>query len=276
MNNLHTSVKPNNEPLSLLENRIAIIPARYASTRFPAKALALLQGKPIIQHVYERVVASGLFAQVVVATDHPAIVTAVIAFNGLALTTSDKHQSGSDRIAEAISSFPAAQIVLNVQGDEPFIDTASLRDLLAAFNNPQVQMASLMTPVSDPGMLDNPNIVKVVTDARLQALYFSRSAIPFCRDKDIPVDYFRHIGVYAYRRETLLHYVSLAPGKLEQIEKLEQLRALENEIPIQMVLTEYQGVGIDTPEDLQAAEAGSAMQELLCAADNNPQAKEVL
>lgn len=233
---------------------IAIIPARYASTRFPAKALALLQGLPIIQHVWQRVSASGLFSQVIVATDHPAIMQAVAAFGGTAVLTREDHQSGSDRIAEAANSFPEADLILNVQGDEPFIDTASLRDLIAVFAEKQVQMASLMTLITEPAMLDNPNIVKVVTDSSLNALYFSRSAIPFCRDKDVEVSFFRHIGVYAYRRETLYKFISLPEARLEQIEKLEQLRALENGIPIRMVSTSYQGVGIDTPEDLMRAE----------------------
>ncbi|PKN72662.1 MAG: 3-deoxy-manno-octulosonate cytidylyltransferase [Candidatus Cloacimonetes bacterium HGW-Cloacimonetes-3] len=229
---------------------IAIIPARYASTRFPAKALALLAGKPIVQHVYERVTASGLFSRVLIATDHQAIIDAVLAFGGQAVMTSAHHQSGSDRIAEAAQAYPEAQLILNVQGDEPFIDTASLSDLISAFADPQVQMASLMTPILEPDMLNNPNIVKVVTDSLSNALYFSRSAIPCNRDKDITCTYYRHIGVYAYRPKTLFRFVALPPSKLEQTEKLEQLRALEAGIPIRMIVTDYQGIGIDTPEDL--------------------------
>jgi 3-deoxy-manno-octulosonate cytidylyltransferase (CMP-KDO synthetase) len=234
-----------NKPVS-----IAIIPARYASTRFPAKALALLMGKPIIQHVYERVADSGLFNHVLVATDHADICNAVLAFGGKAVMTFEHHQSGSDRIAEAAQAFPEAQLILNVQGDEPLIDTASLKDLLAAFIDPQVQMASLMTPMLEPAMLNNPNIVKVVTDSSFNALYFSRAAIPYNRDKDIACTSFHHIGVYAYRRETLLRFVTLPQSNLEQTEKLEQLRALEAGIPIRMLITDYQGIGIDTPEDL--------------------------
>jgi 3-deoxy-manno-octulosonate cytidylyltransferase (CMP-KDO synthetase) len=236
-------------------NVIAIIPARYASTRFPAKALAMLGGKPIIQHVYERVLASNLFNNIVVATDHAAITDAVQAFGGKAIMTSDKHQSGSDRIAEAAKHFPNARLILNVQGDEPLIDTNSLADLIRVFKQDEtVQMASLMTPISDSAMLSNPNIVKVVTDVNGNALYFSRSCIPFNRDADVGIVYFRHIGVYAYRAETLARFVALPQSPLEKTEKLEQLRALENGISIRMVKTEYQGIGIDTPSDLKQME----------------------
>ncbi|MDD4310459.1 MAG: 3-deoxy-manno-octulosonate cytidylyltransferase [Candidatus Cloacimonetes bacterium] len=236
-------------------NIIAVIPARYASTRFPAKALALLDGKPIIQHVYQRVLDSGLFTRVIVATDHVLIMEAVAAFGGESVITSQQHNSGSDRIAEAIAGFSEADIVFNVQGDEPFIDALALKNLVSAFADSKVQMASLMTPLTDTAMLSNPNIVKVVTDKSGKALYFSRSSIPFFRDNDIIPCYYRHIGVYAYRRETLLQFVSLDQGFLEQAEKLEQLRALENGIPIHMILTDYQGIGIDTPEDLLNAES---------------------
>ncbi|MDD2228374.1 MAG: 3-deoxy-manno-octulosonate cytidylyltransferase [Candidatus Cloacimonetes bacterium] len=236
-------------------NAIAIIPARYASSRFPAKALALLGGKPIIQHVYERVWNSGLFYQVLVATDHKAIYDAVTAFGGKPVMTSEQHQSGSDRIAEAARMFPDASIIVNIQGDEPLIDTVSLASLVAAFADSDAQIASLMTPITDVNMLNNPNIVKVITDILSNALYFSRSPIPYNRDKDISCTYYRHIGVYAYRRETLLRFVALPPSRLELIEKLEQLRALEAGIPIRMIITDYQGIGIDTPEDLAQVES---------------------
>jgi 3-deoxy-manno-octulosonate cytidylyltransferase (CMP-KDO synthetase) len=233
---------------------IAIIPARYASTRFPAKALALLAGEPIISHVYRKVLCCELFSEVVVATDHKDIFNTVIAFGGKAVMTNENHASGSDRIAEAAQKLTPAEVIVNIQGDEPMIDTKSLALLVNQFCDPQVQMASLMTPIIEPEMLSNPNIVKVVTDTKSNALYFSRSAIPFCRDNDVNYTYYRHIGVYAYRRETLLTFVQLAPSKLEQTEKLEQLRALENGIPIRMVKTDYQGIGIDTPEDLAMVE----------------------
>ena len=234
---------------------LAVIPARYASTRFPAKALALLAGKPIIQHVYERVASSGLFSQTIVATDHEAIYSSVESFGGRVLMTSANHQSGSDRIAEAASAIPEAELIFNIQGDEPLIDISSLAALLQMFTDPQVQMASLMTPITDVAMLNNPNIVKVVCNSIHNALYFSRSSIPHNRDNDACITYYRHIGVYAYRRSTLFRFISLPPSSLEQCEKLEQLRAMEAGIPIRMLITDYQGIGIDTPEDLRMVEA---------------------
>lgn len=234
-------------------NAIAVIPARYASTRFPVKALANLAGKPIIQHVYERVTASALFTDVIIATDHQAIMDAVKAFHGKAMMTSDKHPSGSDRIAEVLKHYPETDVIVNVQGDEPLIERQPLADLLQVFNDPFVDMASLMTPITDPEMLKDPNIVKVVTNSQGDAIYFSRSCVPYNRD-DKEHTYYRHIGVYAYRPDVLEEFVSLPQGALEQIEKLEQLRALEHDIPIRMVITDYQGVGIDTPTDLDRVE----------------------
>lgn len=235
-------------------NTVAIIPARYASTRFPGKALALLRGKPIIQHVFERVQASGLFSLVMVATDHDKIVDTVMGFGGNISMTSEDLQSGTDRIAEALQYIHEADLIVNVQGDEPLIETDALAKLIDAFRSERVQMASLMTSITDKSMLHNPNIVKLVVDNDNDALYFSRSPIPFDRDGQSGVNYLRHIGVYAYRREVLWRFVRLPMGKLEQIEKLEQLRALENGIPIRMVYTDYQGIGIDTPEDLARVE----------------------
>lgn len=235
-------------------NVIAMIPARYASTRFPAKALAMLGGKPIIQHVYERVLNSGLFNNVSVATDHDKIVDTVIGFGGNVIMTSEEHQSGTDRIAEALQYLPEAELIVNVQGDEPLIETEVLAKLIQAFKSPVVQMASLMTPISDPNMLINPNVVKVVADNSNNALYFSRSCIPYNRDNIGGMIFYRHIGVYAYSREALWRFVRFPQSTLERIEKLEQLRALENGIPIRMVKTGYQGIGIDTPSDLKQME----------------------
>lgn len=233
---------------------VAIIPARYASTRFPAKALALLHGKPLIHWVWSAVTGTGLFAEVIVATDSVAILQAVEEFGGTAVLTRGDHASGSDRIAEAAALLDA-EIIVNVQGDEPLIDKQSLQALLQAFNDPEVQIASLMTALLDPVQLGDPNTVKVVVDRQSNALYFSRAPIPCNRDGIHPVLYWRHIGVYAYRREALLKFVSLPLGKLEEVEKLEQLRALENGIPIRMIPTEYQGIGVDTPADLERIEA---------------------
>ncbi len=235
-------------------NTVAIIPARYGSTRFPGKALALLKGKPIIQHVFERVQASGLFSLVMVATDHDLIAETVLRFGGNISMTPEDLPSGTDRIAEALKYIPEADLIVNVQGDEPLIETLALAELIKVFRSESVQMASLMTFITEASMLQNPNIVKLVVDNEDNALYFSRSAIPFNRDGQAGTNYLRHIGVYAYRREVLWRFVRLPQGKLEQIEKLEQLRALENGIPIRMVYTDYQGIGIDTPEDLETVE----------------------
>lgn len=231
----------------------AIIPARLGSTRFPEKPLAMLGGKCLITRVWEAVVATELFDEVIVATDSKRILDVVLAAGGKAQMTSSEHPSGSDRVAEVASGLEA-DIIVNVQGDEPFITEEVLKPLLDSFLDDAVQMASLMTPILDAEQLDDPGIVKVVTDAAGKALYFSRSLIPFDRDGGSGYNYMRHIGVYAWRRETLLSFVSLGMGKLERVEKLEQLRALENGIAIRMVETDYQGIGIDTPEDLEKAE----------------------
>ncbi|GAB1365375.1 3-deoxy-manno-octulosonate cytidylyltransferase [Candidatus Cloacimonadaceae bacterium] len=235
-------------------NIVAVIPARYASTRFPGKALAMLQGKPLIQHVFERVKASELFDMVVVATDHDQIVETVMGFGGNIVMTPSDLPSGTDRVADALQYLPQADLIVNVQGDEPLVDTSALARLIDAFQSDRVQMASLMTLITDPAMLNNPNIVKLVVDSDDDALYFSRSPIPFNRDGQPGVKYLRHIGIYAYRREVLWRFVRLPQANLEQIEKLEQLRALENGIPIRMVYTDYQGIGVDTPEDLALME----------------------
>lgn len=229
---------------------LAVIPARYDSSRFPGKPLALLQGKFLIQQVYERVKASCLFEEVIVATDSAKIFAAVKEFNGTVEMTSTGHKSGTDRVAEVCRKRDF-DIVINVQGDEPFINNQALKQLLDCFQDPSVKVASLMHPLSEE--LENPNIVKVVTDTDNYALYFSRSVIPYNRENRA-YKYYHHIGVYAFRREALLDYVSLPSGKLEKIEKLEQLRLLEYGRKIKMVETDYQGFGIDTKADLIKAE----------------------
>lgn len=234
-------------------NCLAVIPARYASTRFLGKPLAMLKGKPVIQYVYERVIGSGLFQEVIVATDDERIAEAVKIFGGKCQMTSPKHNSGSDRIAEVIQDIDC-DIVFNVQGDEPMIESEPLAKLKTVFEDSEVRVASPMTPFYDAQVLHDINIVKVVSDNNMNALYFSRSPIPFNRDNTPEIKFFRHIGVYAYRKQTLLDFIKLPLGKLEQIEKLEQLRFLENGIPIRMVISSYQGIGIDTPEDLNRAE----------------------
>jgi len=230
---------------------VAVIPARWQSSRFPGKPLALLNNKPIIQHVYENVLNSGIFEQVIVATDSQNIFDAVHAFGGSAQMTSSDHHSGTDRVAEVCQNIDF-DIVVNVQGDEPFISAEPLKLLTDAFHDPQVKVASLMHLIF--GKIDDHNRVKVVCDNQENALYFSRSVIPCNRDFNPEAHYYGHVGVYAFRKESLFKFIELPPAKLENIEKLEQLRLLENGIKIKMIETNYSGIGIDTPEDLAQAE----------------------
>lgn len=240
---------------------IAIIPARYASTRFPGKPLALLEGKPIIQHVYERV-AEG-FDRLAVATDDERIKTVVESFGGTAVMTSSQHRSGTDRCFEAFEKLGRpADIVVNVQGDEPFIALSQLKAVKACFDDPETGIATLVKPFSaDTSFTDlaNPNSPKVVIGNGGYALYFSRSVIPFLRG--IPQEewaarhtFFRHIGLYAYRADVLERITRLSPGRLETAESLEQLRWLEAGIKIKTAETEIETIGIDTLEDLRRAE----------------------
>lgn len=229
---------------------IAIIPARFDSTRFPGKPLAKLGNKYIIQHVYEQAQKSGLFADVIVGTDDQRIFEAVDGFNGKVTLTSKKHKSGTDRVAEVCDKMPCcsdADVVVNVQGDEPFITEKPLRKLIEAFNDPEVMVASLMHMISAD--IENQNVVKVVCDENHYALNFSRS--PIISDQ---LPNFKHIGVYAFRRKTLFEFVKLPESKLEKLNKLEQLRLLENGYKIKMVITSYKGIGIDTPQNLEKAE----------------------
>jgi len=233
---------------------IAVIPARYAATRFPAKLMQLLGDKTVIRHTYDNTVATGLFNQVLVATDSEIIFHEIVSHGGNAVMSLREHESGSDRIAEAIAGLQV-DVVVNVQGDEPFIQKKPLADLLAAFSDDTVQVASLMQKIDSADQIDNPNMVKVVTDLKGFSLLFSRSPIPFHRNTDAAATYFRHIGVYAFRKASLLAFTQWPMGILENIEKLEQLRYLENGIPIKMIETSFTGIGIDTPEDLEKAKA---------------------
>jgi len=236
--------------------KMAMIPARYASTRFPYKLMQRLGNKSVIRHTYDNVLATQLFDEVYVVTDHEIIYNEIIQNDGRALMSRKDHESGSDRIAEAIRDMDV-DVVLNVQGDEPFISKKALNDLLQVFEGnigKDVQVASLMKKLSDPVLIQDPNYVKVVTGLNGNALFFSRSPIPYHRDKDVLIDYFEHIGVYAFRKAALLNFTTWPPGLLEQAEKLEQLRYLENGISIKMVLTNESSVKIDVPEDLEIAE----------------------
>lgn len=230
-----------------------IIPARYASTRFPGKPLALLAGNPMIRHVYEKAAAS-CADRVVVATDDRRIADAVSAFGGEAVMTAESHPSGTDRIAEALRKIGGAyDVIVNVQGDEPLIPTSVIDELIAVMkSHPETPMATVAVPGSRETMTENN--VKVVFGADRRALYFSRSMIPFLRRGGVECGVWLHWGIYAYRREALERFVALPPGKLENAEKLEQLRALENGISIHVLTSELQSIGVDTPEDLAAAE----------------------
>jgi len=232
-------------------NRYAVIPARYASSRFPGKPLALLDGNPILRHVYERVSASNLFDEVIIATDDLRISAMAQDFGATVVLTDSALPSGTDRIAAVAEVLEADSIILNVQGDEPLISTEALRDLLKAFDSADIKMASLMTPITQQSELQDPNTVKVVCDVKGNAMYFSRSPIPYDRDQTGLGKHYRHIGVYGFRHGTLMDFVKLPQGQYEELEKLEQLRALENGISIRMVETDYQGRGIDTPADLE-------------------------
>lgn len=230
----------------------AIIPARYAASRFPGKLMALLDSKPVIVQTYLATVATNLFDEVIVATDHEDIASEILKVGGKVFKSQRQHESGSDRIAEAAANMDM-QIVVNIQGDEPFVQREPLLKLLEAFKDDHVQVATLVQPLTDLCQQNDPNFVKVVADKWLNALYFSRSLIPFVRDKNISAPIYEHVGVYGYTKSALLKMVSWPPSPLELVEKLEQLRLLENGIAIKLVNTGYVGIEIDTPEDLAKA-----------------------
>ncbi|MBP5360697.1 MAG: 3-deoxy-manno-octulosonate cytidylyltransferase [Bacteroidaceae bacterium] len=240
----------------------AIIPARYASTRFPGKPLAMLGGKPIIQRVYERV--SSCVAETYVATDDERIYNTVEKFGGKAIMTRTDHKSGTDRCWEAVSKLGAERfdVIINVQGDEPFIHTQQIEALRDCFNAPATQIATLVKPFGHDAPIEaveNPNSPKVVVSPDGRALYFSRSIIPYLRNRDKAEwmkhhTYYKHIGIYAYRTTVLKEITMLQPSPLELAESLEQLRWLENGYQIQVGITDIETIGIDTPEDLARAE----------------------
>jgi 3-deoxy-manno-octulosonate cytidylyltransferase (CMP-KDO synthetase) len=237
-------------------NCIAMIPARYASTRFPAKLMQRLGNKTVIRHTYDNTIRTGLFDQVIVVTDSQIIFDEIKSNGGEVVMSRRSHESGSDRIAEAVE-FLDTDIVVNVQGDEPFVQKAPLEKLLDIFKmdkSGQVQVASLMQAMKDKRNIEDPNFVKVAVDLHMNALYFSRSVIPYPRDQSLAINYYEHIGVYAFRKNALMNFTRWPVTPLEAAEKIECLRYLEHGISLKMVLTEYMGVEIDTPEDLQLAE----------------------
>ncbi len=244
-------------------NITAVIPARYASVRFPGKALASIDGKPMIQHVYERASQASLVDSVIVATDDERIQQAVAAFGGTCRMTRIDHETGTDRLAEVAGSL-TAEIIVNVQGDEPLIAPEMIDQAIRPFlDDPSLRMGTLKSRIRCLHDFLSPNVVKVVTDSQGNALYFSRSPLPFFRDKwqDLKDESFasgkllcyKHVGLYVYRRDFLVEFAAMAPTFLEASEKLEQLRALENGVRIRVVETEFESIGVDTPDDLSKA-----------------------
>ena len=229
---------------------IGVIPARYGSTRLPAKALVMIHGKPMIQHVYEKCMKAKLLSEVLVATDDKRIYEAVINFGGNAVMTSKKHKSGTDRIGEAVKKIKC-DIVVNIQGDEPMIDPRNIdKAIEPLIKDKTINVSTLCIKISGKKEISNPNVVKVVYDSKGNALYFSRSVIPYNRD-NINAEYFKHIGLYVYRKDYLLKLIKMKPSKLEMTEKLEQLRILESGEKIKVVETKTDSHSVDTASDLK-------------------------
>lgn len=236
---------------------VAMIPARYAATRFPAKLMQVLGNKTVIRHTHDNTFATGLFDEVFVVTDSEIIYDEIINHGGKAVMSKSQHESGSDRIAEAAKVMDV-DIIVNVQGDEPFVKKEPLERLLKVFEDDvdgHIQVASLMQVLTDEKLIADPNYVKVAVDKNMNSLMFSRSVIPYHRDKNITPTYYEHIGVYAFRKAALLTFTNWNITALEAAEKIECLRYLENGVPLKMVVTDYMGVEIDTPEDLEKAAA---------------------
>jgi 3-deoxy-manno-octulosonate cytidylyltransferase (CMP-KDO synthetase) len=234
---------------------IAMIPARYAASRFPAKLMQRLGDKTVIRHTYDNTRATGLFDEVVVVTDSDIIYHEITGHGGKAKMSVRTHESGSDRIAEAAADMNV-DIVVNVQGDEPFVRKEPLEKLLGVFKGDDgagIQVASLVQVLKEQRFIDDPNYVKVALDKKNNALFFSRSVIPYLRDPSVAPVYYEHIGVYAFRKQALLQFTNWRVTPLEAVEKIECLRYLENGVPMRMVITNYMGIEIDTPEDLERA-----------------------
>ncbi|MFZ0410966.1 MAG: 3-deoxy-manno-octulosonate cytidylyltransferase [Candidatus Acidiferrales bacterium] len=236
---------------------LAVIPARHASVRFPGKPLALIAGRPMIQHVVDQVRKAQLVSRAVVATDDNRIAEAVSAFGAEAILTRSDHRTGTDRIAE-VAAHLTAEIYLNIQGDEPLVDPGTIDAMAGAMlEDPEIAIATPCTPIHHASDIMDPNICKVVLDFDSNALYFSRAPIPWVRDSAAPVAarHFKHIGLYAFRRDALLEYPTLPPGELERLEQLEQLRWLENGFRIRAIETAYDAVSVDVPSDVARVEA---------------------
>jgi 3-deoxy-manno-octulosonate cytidylyltransferase (CMP-KDO synthetase) len=232
--------------------KVAMIPARYAATRFPAKLMQQLGNKTVIRHTYDATVATGIFDKVYVVTDSDIIYKEITENGGNAIMSKKSHESGSDRIAEAVTDMDV-DVVVNVQGDEPFIKKEPLEKLVKLFDDSSVQVGSLMRTIISDEELQRNSSVKVVVNKNNDALYFSRSVIPFAASQPLDHPYYLHVGVYGFRKDTLLAFTKWPAARLEVAEKLEQLRYLENGISIRMALVDFKSVAIDTPEDLQKA-----------------------
>jgi 3-deoxy-manno-octulosonate cytidylyltransferase (CMP-KDO synthetase) len=230
---------------------LGVIPARFASSRFPGKVLAQISSKSMLQHVYERASLARYLTATIIATDDERVYAAARSFGARVVMTRADHVSGTDRVAEAASA-ENAELVVNIQGDEPLIDPAAIdAAILPLAHDPEIVMGTLKRAIEDPREITDANVVKVVTDRNGDAIYFSRCPIPCQRDRATPGTHFKHIGLYVYRRDFLLGYSALPVGPLEQAERLEQLRALENGYRIRVVETECESLGVDTPEDLE-------------------------
>jgi 3-deoxy-manno-octulosonate cytidylyltransferase (CMP-KDO synthetase) len=230
---------------------LGVIPARFSSTRFPGKVLAPISSKPMLQHVYERASQSRYLSSTIIATDDERVYEAARSFGARVRMTRSDHLSGTDRVAE-VAAAETAEIIVNIQGDEPLIDPAAIdAAILPLVHFPEVQMATLKKRIEDSREVSDPNVVKVITDHSGDAIYFSRCPIPYARDGARATPYFKHIGLYVYQRDFLLGYPALPVGPLETAERLEQLRALENGYRIRVTETEYESLGVDTPADLE-------------------------
>jgi 3-deoxy-manno-octulosonate cytidylyltransferase (CMP-KDO synthetase) len=231
---------------------VALIPARYDATRFPGKLMKLLGKKTVIRQTYDSTLETGLFDEVIVVTDSTIIFDEIVSHTGKAVMSKHNHESGTDRIAEAAAEINAG-IIVNIQGDTPFVKKDAIEKLLRQFDDPSVQVASLMRALTDEKEINDPNFVKVAVDRNMNSLFFSRSPIPFPRDKEIAISYYEHIGVFGFRKKALIDFTSWAVTPLEAAEKIECLRYLEHGIPLCMVVVDYVGIEIDTPEDLERA-----------------------
>lgn len=235
---------------------IALIPARYASTRFPGKLIQKLGNKSVIAHTYENTMATMLFDEVMVVTDSEIIFDEITQYGGYVTMSKQSHESGSDRIAEAVTELDV-DIVVNIQGDEPFVNKEALQKLLNVFyedGGNSIQIASIMQQITDEKLISDPNYVKVAVDKNMNALLFSRSVVPYPRNTEIKPVYYEHIGIYAFRKQALMNFTNWQMTPLEIAEKIECLRYLENGVPIKMVISDYMGIEIDTPEDLERAQ----------------------